>query len=261
MKRSLRTNITVVYLMGFFHSFMLVIPVFVPLLQGYGLSMSQVLQTQALFALTVAIFEVPSGYLADIWGRRRAVIVGSLLNGFGFLSLLWADSFVDFLVYEVLLGLGFSLISGADLALLCDSETILAERGEGGGAGASKSLSRLIAIEAGASGVAGIAASLLLIYSDMQLLLALQAVCGFMPLLLGVLLIETPRPQFHLGHSAMRARLCAYCCSASPLCCGRRSLSSCSDCWRSTASGSIRSTGRSAMCRSPGLAIYGRLLP
>ena len=202
MKRSLRTNITVVYLMGFFHSFMLVIPVFVPLLQGYGLSMSQVLQTQALFALTVAIFEVPSGYLADIWGRRRAVIVGSLLNGIGFLSLLWADSFVDFLVYEVLLGLGFSLISGADLALLYDSETILAERGEGGGAGASKSLSRLIAIEAGASGVAGIAASLLLIYSDMQLLLALQAVCGFMPLLLGVLLIETPRPQFHLGHSA-----------------------------------------------------------
>ena len=202
MKLSLRTNIVAIYLMGFFHSFMVVIPVFVPLLQGYGLSMSQVLQTQALFAATVAVLEVPSGYFADIWGRKRAILVGSLVNGVGFLSLLWADSFVDFLVYEFLLGLGISLISGADLALLYDTETLLAESGDGGGAGASKSLSRLIAIEAGASGVAGVVASLLLLYSDMALLLAVQAVCGFMPLLLGMFLVETPRPVMHAGHSA-----------------------------------------------------------
>ena len=104
--------------MGFFHSFMVVIPVFVPLLQGYGLSMSQVLQTQAMFALVSAVCEVPSGYIADIWGRRNAVLVGSALNGLGFFSLLWADTFVDFLIYEMILGVGFSLISGADLALL-----------------------------------------------------------------------------------------------------------------------------------------------
>ncbi len=55
---------------------MLVVPVYVPLLQGQGLSMSQVLQTQALFALTIALCEVPSGYLADVWGRR-AMLVGS----------------------------------------------------------------------------------------------------------------------------------------------------------------------------------------
>ena len=77
--------------MGFFHSFMVVIHVFVPLLQGYGLSMSEVLQTQAVFALTVAICEVPSGYFADLWGRKQAIVVGSLLNGFGFLSLLSAS--------------------------------------------------------------------------------------------------------------------------------------------------------------------------
>lgn len=61
MNRSLQNNIRTIYAMGFFHSFIVVVPVFVPLLQGYGLSMNQVLQTQALFALTIALCEVPSG--------------------------------------------------------------------------------------------------------------------------------------------------------------------------------------------------------
>ena len=201
MERSLTINIKTIYLMGFFHSFMVVIPVFVPLVQGYGLNMAQVLQTQALFAATVALFEVPSGYVADIWGRKRAILLGSALNGVGFLSLLWADGFLDFLVYEFILGLGISLISGADLALLYDTETTLADSGESGGAGASKSLSRLIAIEAGASGVAGIAAGLLLWLGDMHLLIAVQAVCGFFPLMLGLMLVEAPRPHVVQGHS------------------------------------------------------------
>jgi len=201
VNRSLRVNIPVIYLMGFFHSFMLVVPVFVPLLQGYGLSMAQVLQTQALFALTVAILEVPSGYIADIWGRKQAIVLGSLLNGVGFLYLVWADSFADFLLYEFCLGVGVSLISGADLALLYDSETWLAEQGQGGGAGASKSLSRLISIEAGASGIAGILASVLLLWSNMQVLLLVQAVAAFTPFVLGLMLVEAPRPQLLVSHA------------------------------------------------------------
>ena len=191
MNRSLQNNIRTIYAMGFFHSFMVVVPVFVPLLQGYGLSMSQVLQTQAMFALTIAICEVPSGYIGDLWGRRNAILLGSALNAVGFFSLLWADSFADFLFYEFVLGVGFSLISGADLALLYDTEVYLQRRGEPGGAGAGKSLSRLIAIEAGASGVAGIVASILLIWS-LDFVVVLQALTGFAPLLLGLSLVEVP---------------------------------------------------------------------
>jgi hypothetical protein len=193
VNRSLQNNIRTIYAMGFFHSFMVVVPVFVPLLQGYGLSMSQVLQTQAMFALTIAMCEVPSGYIADFWGRRNAILLGSALNAVGFFSLLWADTFADFLFYEFVLGVGFSLISGADLALLYDTEVYLQERGMNGGAGAGKSLSRLISIEAGASGIAGIIASILLIWS-LDLVVALQAITGFAPLILGLSLVEVPRP-------------------------------------------------------------------
>ena len=199
MNRSLHNNIKIIYLMGFFHSFMVVVPIFVPLLQGYGLSMSQVLQTQAIFALTVALCEVPSGYIADIFGRRRAVLIGSLFNGFGFFSLLWADSFVDFLVYEVVLGVGLSLISGADLAILYDTEIYLEKRGDRKQQGVNKSLSKLIAIEAGASGVAGIIASVLLLWS-LDWVIWVQAIVGFMPLLLGLSLVEPPRPVTQGSH-------------------------------------------------------------
>ncbi len=186
-------------MLGFCHSFMVVIPVFVPLLQGYGLSMSQVLQTQAVFALTIALFEVPSGYIADLWGRRRAILVGSALNAVGFMSLLSADTFTDFLLYEVILGVGFSLISGADLALLYDTEVYLKERKLAGGAGAGKSLSRLIAVEAAASGLAGIGASLLLLWS-LDAVVIVQALSGLLPLVLGFVLMEVPRPQHTASH-------------------------------------------------------------
>ncbi|MEM6580614.1 MAG: MFS transporter [Pseudomonadota bacterium] len=192
MNRSIQNNIRTIYLMGFFTGFLVVLPVFVPLLQGHGLSMSQVLQTQALFALTIALFEVPSGYFADVYGRKRAIMIGAALNAVGFLSLLWADSFLDFVVYEIILGIGFSLISGTDLALLYDTEVHLRAKRLPGGAGAGKSLSRLIAIEAAASGLAGIAASLLLLWS-MDGVLWLQVLTGVLPLLLAAFLVEVPK--------------------------------------------------------------------
>lgn len=206
MNRTLRTNINTIYLMGFCHSFMVVIPVFVPLLQGHGLSMSEVLQTQALFAMTIALLEVPSGYIADLWGRKQALVLGSLANAVGFVWLLGADSFFDFMLYEFMLGVGISLISGADLALLYDSETELQALGESG-AGPGRSLSRLISIEAGASGVAGIVASLVLVWADMVLLLAVQAVVGLLPLGLVWRLHEAQRPSGETGHADNARRI------------------------------------------------------
>ncbi|MEM6545134.1 MAG: MFS transporter [Pseudomonadota bacterium] len=201
MRRSLKLNVNLIYTINFCYSFALITPVFVPMVQEHGLSMAQILQTQALYALTIACFEVPSGYLADLWGRQRAIATGAFFNGAACLWLLAADSFSDFLFFEFLAGLGLSMLSGADLALLYDSETARSEKNPAR-SDASRSLSRLIAVEAGASGLAGIGAAVILGAGDMRMLVVLQAVLGLIPLCLSTLLIETPRSISAQGHGA-----------------------------------------------------------
>lgn len=203
--KAIKANITKTYTMGFFAAFMVVIPVFVPLLQGYGLSMAQVMQTQAVFALTVAIFEVPSGYFADMWGRKNTIVIGEFLNAIGFGMLWWADTYSEFLVYEIILGIGMSMTSGADLALLYDSESYLQEQGERS-PGPSKSLSRLVSIEAGAAGIAGIIAGVLLNWS-MDWVVLVQSLSGIFPFLIALTLVEPPRIKSEGTHKEHAGRV------------------------------------------------------
>ena len=98
-RQALYRNFSKLYALGFFFGLHLVVPIFVPLLQGHGLSMSQIMQTQAIFSLTVAALELPSGYMADLWGRKQALIIGSLVSTCGFLVLQQATSFMDFIIF------------------------------------------------------------------------------------------------------------------------------------------------------------------
>ncbi|MEM8493115.1 MAG: MFS transporter [Pseudomonadota bacterium] len=201
MHRSLQLNINLIYAINFCYSFALITPVFVPMVQEHGLNMAQILQTQALYALTIACFEVPSGYLADLWGRQRAIAAGAAFHALACVWLLFADSFSDFLFFEFLAGLGLSMLSGADLALLYDSETARASHNHGQ-SDASRSLSRLIAVEAAASGFAGLGAAFVLGIGDMRLLIAAQAAIGLVPMILSPLLIESPRGINDQGHGS-----------------------------------------------------------
>ena len=117
-------NAKLLYGFSFSWMFIPVIPVFVPYITRTGLSMQEFLELQAIFGLAVAILEVPSGYLADIWGRRNTIIVGCIASGLGFSYLLFCETYWEFIVYELLLALSLSMKSGADLSLLYDSIAI-----------------------------------------------------------------------------------------------------------------------------------------
>jgi MFS family permease len=201
MELTLRHNIRNIYWMFFFQSFMIIIAVFVPLLQRHGLTMAQVLQTQALFAFVVAVAEVPSGYLADLWGRKNTIIIGQGFIAFAYLWLLQADSFMDFLVYEGLMGIGISLSSGADLALLYDTQTALNEQGDGKEATHGKHISRIVAIEGYGGAASGIAASFLTLLGFDWVLWA-QFFSGFISLAFALSLMEAPRRLSTESHSA-----------------------------------------------------------
>ncbi len=76
---------------------------------------------QAAYSLTIVLFELPSGYLADRWGRKKTLLAGALLNFGGYLVYSVSFGFEGFLMAQVMLGIGQSFMSGSDTAMLYDT--------------------------------------------------------------------------------------------------------------------------------------------
>lgn len=101
--------------------FMLFMPVVVLFFMENGLTVQQIMLAQAAYSLSVAFFELPSGYFSDKLGRRLTLIIGILLTMSGYVVMGLADSFWWFIAAEITMGLGGSFVSGTDSALLYDS--------------------------------------------------------------------------------------------------------------------------------------------
>lgn len=108
---------------------MLFMPIVVPFYESNGLSMKDIMILQAIYSVAIVVLEIPSGYLADVLGRRKTLILGSVFGTLGFLTYSLSHGFIGFLVAEIILGIGQSCISGADSAMLYDS---LLEKGKQG---------------------------------------------------------------------------------------------------------------------------------
>jgi MFS family permease len=99
--------------------------VYIPVIKLYyeenHLNNFELFLLHGFYSVIIAISEIPSGYAADIWGRRRTMIIGLLFGfiGFGVYSLTYG--FLGFLLAEIALGIGQGFTSGCDTALLYDS--------------------------------------------------------------------------------------------------------------------------------------------
>lgn len=70
------------------------------------------------FAFAIGLIaEVPSGALADRFGRDKMVKLGQLLAGGGYLIQAFGSSFMPFFVGQAIMMVGISFVSGADEAL------------------------------------------------------------------------------------------------------------------------------------------------
>ncbi|MGE5394869.1 MAG: MFS transporter [Candidatus Saccharibacteria bacterium] len=101
--------------------FNLVMPVVVLFYHDNGLSMSQIFMLKSVYSVAMVATELPSGYLADVWGCRRTILMGAILGTLGILIYSLSGDFASFMMAEVILGIGFSCVSGADSAMLYDS--------------------------------------------------------------------------------------------------------------------------------------------
>jgi len=90
-----------------------------------GLSNLEAFAANAFFTAGMVIFEVPTGVVADTWGRRASYLLGTLtLAGSTLLYFfLWQmeSPFWIWAIVSMLLGLGFTFFSGAVEAWLVDA--------------------------------------------------------------------------------------------------------------------------------------------
>lgn len=117
----LEDNINKMYLLKAVKWFMILMPIIVLFFEKHGLSLTQIMILQATYSFTVAFFEIPSGFFADIYGRRLSLFFGSILTFLGYLIFSFYSGFNEFFIAEIFLGIGGSLISGADSALIYDT--------------------------------------------------------------------------------------------------------------------------------------------
>lgn len=90
-----------------------------------GLSNAEAFAANAFFTAGMVLFEVPTGVVADTWGRRISYLLGAatlLLSTLLYLFM-WRTQapFWGWAVSSILLGLGFTFFSGATQAWLVDA--------------------------------------------------------------------------------------------------------------------------------------------
>jgi MFS family permease len=92
-----------------------------------GLSNTEAFAVNAFFTAGMVIFEVPTGIVADVRGRRTSYLLGTATLAGSTLLYLWmrhvAAPFWAWALASVLLGLGFTFFSGAFEAWLVDALT------------------------------------------------------------------------------------------------------------------------------------------
>lgn len=86
-----------------------------------GLSLLEVNLLNCAFMVAVFLFEIPTGVIADFFGRKKSVIIGLLVYGLSFLIYFFSDDLWQFLLAEIIGALAFTCISGALEALVVDS--------------------------------------------------------------------------------------------------------------------------------------------
>src|SRR2546423_14582118 len=169
-------------------AFILWVPIWVVFLQRKGLSLTQVGLLEGVAWTITAFLEVPTGAIADRWGRKASIAVGASLYGLAMFLILSAALSPAFLLGYALWNPSFAFVSGADSALLYDSL-----KADGRASEAAKQSGRYAAIELGSQGIAALLGAALATV-DITLCFTICGILGIVATAL-ILTVREP-PQF-----------------------------------------------------------------
>jgi MFS family permease len=181
------TNLRILFAIRFFSS---LIPAYVIerlFWEERGMTIQMVVYTEIIFALTIVLLEVPTGMMADKWGRKKMLVISALLGCGEFLILLFATEFWHFALVVFLAGVSRSASSGSETALLYDSLAM-----QGKSSDFEKQLGRLNACDLVSAILAALCGSLLASRFGLELNYWISLGSALIALLLSWLLVEPP---------------------------------------------------------------------
>ncbi len=98
---------------------------FIPVLALFYIASKVTIEEFALimgvFALATLLLEIPSGVIADLLGKKKTLIISRSLYLVELFMIAFYDGFWIFLIAKIISGIGVSLSSGTDQALLYDT--------------------------------------------------------------------------------------------------------------------------------------------
>jgi MFS family permease len=177
--------------------FILWVPIWVVFLQRKGLSLTQVGLLEGVAWTITASLEVPTGAIADRWGRKASIAVGASLYGLAMFLILAEALSPAFLLGYALWNSSTAFVSGADSALLYDSL-----KADGRAAEAAKQSGRYAAVNQASQGIASLVGAAIATV-DINLCFAICGILAFAAAALVLTIHEPPRTSEdgeHVGY-------------------------------------------------------------
>jgi len=167
--------------------FILWVPIWVVFLERKGLSLTQIGVLEAFAWIFTAFLEVPTGVIADRWGRKTSIAAGTFLYSVAMFLILTDALSPTFLLGYALWNGSMAFVSGADSALLYDSL-----KADGRTNLAAKFAGRLMAIQQASQGVAALLGSIIATI-DITLCFVISGVLALVATGLVMTIREPPR--------------------------------------------------------------------
>ncbi len=116
-----RRNVMLYYAFSFLAGFYIATGTTVLFERRLGLSFAQIFTLDAIYMLMFILFEIPSGALADLIGRKKTLLAGLATLVLAAFATGSAQHFTHLFLSFFLWAIGFSLISGSTEALIYDT--------------------------------------------------------------------------------------------------------------------------------------------
>jgi MFS family permease len=121
MKSRYHKNIILLYAFSFFDGFIMAYVIERLFWAKRGMSVNMVVSTEILYCIIVVLLEVPSGILADIFGRKKMLLMAGFFSVIELVIIYFAYSYAMFAIAIVFAGISNAAESGSMQALMYDS--------------------------------------------------------------------------------------------------------------------------------------------